>query len=767
MVTSTERIAMEVLAARHRMDGGFRSPQLRSSAMDNGAFSITTLTGPVDTFGNPTPSQQGIFGVQFDGTTTAATVNGPAPPQPVVPTVTPTPNGLEIYYSGAFVGGVTAPMDWARAEIHVSQTNDITGLMASTRKALLPNANGATVNVSGLSPAIGYYVAVIAWSQAGKPSLVSATVGPVQPALLPPELVDIDFNTLGTHLYYTTDGNPPAVTEQVGDLWLEQIDPGPPPRYTTSRWNGTTWVLLADQTATLAALAAEAAATAAAQRAKLYTQDAAPTGLGGADTAIWVDTNDGNRSYSWGGSSWVSRRLGNGAIEPASLVASTVLVTGSVSAALLEAILVLATTIIAGDPTGSHARMEPTGFRVFRPDPDVVGGVEEVLRLGTITNDYFGVVNSAGNLVASVDDTGSAAFANLNVAGNFIVQGKLFDEYIAEANQPAGSFRGMPTALYATSYWGPIQNRVGIAEVNGWLTIGRRYSISWQCHFTSDGTGHDESDFTLHARSSSTDTATAPVVTDAALEHWAYTTTTLANARWLCATGTHMYTATVTGRHRFLLATARGQGVNNILIVGGDSRFPVTMDISDLGPAKPFTGQLSQGSGTFFTGSPPAAPPQPVQQFNTGWMPPVSWLSFNGAGTQRNDVAGPVQGWDPSGFNGDGYGYWWWTLPSISGTVDEVWVWLYSSHWYYNSGGTAILYPIAAGPVGLAGSYLVGGFPKPGSVQVNITGWKNLFHNNQSPRGNGIQVGRAGTTDLTYYGRFDGPSARLLIKYTQ
>jgi hypothetical protein len=768
MTTSTERIAQEMAEIRKRIGAS----QLRRSALDNGNFTVTTPTGPVDSFGNPTPQTSGIVGVQYDGTTTAAVVAGPNPPQPVPPIVVPTINGLEVYYSGAFVNGGVAPMDWARAEIHIAQVSGISGLSALTRKAVIPNANGATINITNLPAGVPHYVAVICWSLAGKPSLVSTVVGPVTPLLMPPSLVDIDFNSLGTHIYYTT-GLAPAVTPILGDLWLKQLATGPPPVYETYRWNGTTWVLLADQTATQAAVTAVAAQAAADAKAKLFVQATTPSYSGPAATAYWVDTSASNVTKIWNGSGWTTYQLGNGAIQPNSLVASTVLVTGSVTAALLEAIMIIGNTIVAGDPTGSHARMTPTGFRVFRADPDGTLVPDEVIRMGTDTNDFFGVVNSNHDLVASIDDTGSAAFANLNVAGDLIVKGLDLELYITNSNQPAGSFRAVLPAPSPPSGYGPIRNRVGLAEVNGWLIAGRRYQINWQCAWTAE-LASGEADFAIQMRSSNTNTASAPVVTDTPLEDWVVGCE-FAN-HWQSATGFTGYTATITGRHRFLLSLARGivWASDYSVYAISDTRFPVSMDITDQGPAKPFTGQQSYGSGTFFGGSAPAAPATPPTQYDTGWMVPAGWSAFNGSGGVRSDTTGPVQGWDPSGFNGDGSGYWYWNLPSISGTVDGVWVWLYSSHWYYNSGGIARLnlikngtsFPAAGGK--LTADYDVGGWPKPGSLQVDISGWAGYFHNSQGAnRAIGVSVGPIGSTNETYYGRFDGPSARLAIHYTQ
>jgi hypothetical protein len=493
---------------------------------------------------------------------------------------------------------------------------------------------------------------------------------------------------------------------------------------------------------------------------------------------LWNGTAVISTSSGWfqgsGANAWQAQTLRTGAFEPQSVLASNVIATGSITAALLEANMILTTTIIAGPSTGDHAVMSPTGFRVYANDP-IDGVPNEVIRMGTDTNDFFGVVNGSGTLVASIDDAGGVHGSRGDFEADVTLGGKSVALMISESQQPVGSFRGTLPPSGGGSFYGPIgagtANRVGLAEVNGMLISGQRYRIDWQCVWTNV-TAWDEAVFSIHPKATTTSgssTAPAPLVTDTTTEQWLDFLSSAGN-RWKTAQGSTEYTAAISGRHRFLLALRGGDSNAGAIHGISDSRFPVSMSINPLGPAKPNTGQFSQGGGTFSGGTPPAAPPTPTQQYDTGWMSPAGWRTFNGSGTERFDTAGPVQGWDPSGFNGDGKGYWWWSLPSISGTVDEVWVWLYSSHWYYNSGGTARLWPInaAAGSPGPTGPYDVGGWPKPGSVQVNISGWAAYFHNNQGTnRAIGVQVGPGGSTNLTYYGRFDGPSARLLIRYTQ
>lgn len=70
-------------------------------------------------------------------------------------------------------------------------------------------------------------------------------------------------------------------------------------------WNGTSWVLSADTRIQDAFNAAAAAQAAADGTIKTYFQTTAPTGLTASDVGdLWFDTDDTNKIYRWNGSSW-------------------------------------------------------------------------------------------------------------------------------------------------------------------------------------------------------------------------------------------------------------------------------------------------------------------------------------------------------------------------------------------------------------------------------------------------------------------------------
>lgn len=556
----------------------------------------------------------------------------------------------------------------------------------------------------------------------------------------------------------------PASGMLLGDFWIDSDD------NVLYRWEGSTpsWVKVQDvniQTAITNAATAQAVADG---KMRIFAQTTAPTGLLAIDVGdMWIDTDDGNKVYTWvwnsatSTGSWQARLLGNSSIEPKSLIASNVVATGTITASLFEASLVLATTIIAGAPLGDHARMTPTGFRVFAADP-IDNVPNEVVRMGTDTNDYLAVVNSAGNLVASVDDTGRASFDGLTVNSDPYFGGKTLSQIITERTRE-NTYRGVIYLGNFDQRTPQIRNEVGLAQFVFPCVAGRTYSITVNGPFVHWGPGTDTELSALYRIATTTGTTPAQATITSQEIHREYRSG-LPEFYWQNMNASFIWDSGTTGLASLLIS---------MLVYFGPPATAaawnwIGFNVEDLGPTNNRPVTRNAGGGTWYTG---AAPPTetPKTQYYVD-LAPLGWESFRGNGTKRTDVPGPVQGWDPSGFNGDGKGHWWFAIPNITGTVDRVDFYCYSNHWYYNSGGTAIFNAAVAGvPYNKQrADWHVGGYPKPGGKTVTLpSDWWPQFRSGVANRFDGVTVGPSGGSNLTYYGRFDGPSARLRIWYTQ
>ena len=195
---------------------------------------------------------------------------------------------------------------------------------------------------------------------------------------------------------------------------------------------------------------------------------------------------------------------------------------------------------------------------------------------------------------------------------------------------------------------------------------------------------------------------------------------------------------------------------------------PVIAIIEDIGPirgnnAKKNTGGGTLGSGGSDTGSSGSSGTTTrTKTFDCTWS-----RTFNGSGGQIDAGENATQGYF-SGTNGNQKAAIGFDDASIrntlsGATVDKVELYLYFSHWYYNSGGTAIIgrhgSTAAQSSWNSIGNKFTdvirkGNWPKPGGQWVDITsmyanGWKNGDVT-------GVLLGPGPSTSKEYYGTAHG-----------
>lgn len=420
--------------------------------------------------------------------------------------------------------------------------------------------------------------------------------------------------------------------------------------------------------------------------------------------------------------------------------------------------------IIAGPVNSDHAEMSDKGFRVYTNDL-VDGQPREVIRMGTDTNDFFGVVDSGGNLVASVDDTGRASFTEINtprlyVAGREIAQ--------VVSNGPRGEvshFLGSPGFDLA-----PVFYPVGVAEVGLRVEKGRSYHIKWRMSvFVNPGTQAQVNGRWTQGNDGDTITqAPAPTTNSTSFAEWRFfpdgdnkTQTIYGEAMWLAQRTTRV-------RFGLTIQTGPDGAVGNV----GVRNAPVEINVLDVGIHGGVTGQFSNMGGSL-NGQVSAPPPASVSQQYFADLAPSGRASWQGNGQLMTWAGGDVyQGYN--GTNGNTRGQFWFDLPNIVGTVDRVDLWVYFRHWYFNSGGTMRL-----GITDQRGTFTdhsfrtpweTGGWPKPGGREIGLPlDWFDLFKgtNNNSFNGRGtcLNLGPGVGNNQVYYGV--ATDARLRIYYTQ
>lgn len=566
--------------------------------------------------------------------------------------------------------------------------------------------------------------------------------------------------------YYTATA--PTSGMIAGDLWVNTTTNA------LSRY-GTSWVLIQDAGIKAAADAAAAADKKAADAATAAqtAQNTASAASGKADTALTTAQGKNTVTYStsipsntanpgiragdlwfqrattgpgsvitgtweWSGTAWQSRVFGDAILN--SLTVGK-LVTGEIAAGQ---------KIIAGPANGTHAEMSSTGFRVFADDPGD-GIPNEVIRLGTDTDDFFAVTGANGQLLATVDETGRGTFSSLNIQGDITIKG---------APLLATTLQNRPKGVVAWGIGTP--DRSGISAETRLFGVtftsepGRFYRITVSgIRFSNAASGSGNGIIWL-IRESGTG--------------YEYGRGNIANAIGAGFSGGHSTTLDVwtsefdVAQSRTLEFSIAPSG--STVWAQYDGNDPYVMVIEDLGPRPPSTGN------TYATPVPEAAKTTYSETI------PASWgQSYKGDGSVMTNADGRLyQGQDPTGSNGN--------LRSLLGfpdltarlagaTLNRAEIFLYAGHWYNNGGGTAVIGAHAStSPPGTfsgvidTGRIQSGGWPKPGARLIDVTGWD---WKGGSVRG--VVLGPGPSTDGEYYGYFNGPGQayfpELRITYTK
>lgn len=443
--------------------------------------------------------------------------------------------------------------------------------------------------------------------------------------------------------------------------------------------------------------------------------------------------------------------------------------------------------IIAGDPVGNHASFSDSGFRVFADDLDD-GVPNEVVRMGTESGDLFAITDSMQQVKASISDSGGGAFTGLSVdptelnpdgspAKGLSIYGTEFLEWLDTLPRGVCSWEVFPADVTS-----PDSNEYGYGEIGFVARPGRLYRISMRGSIETNDTGGIPRVSLRMSYANAPDDAPSPTVTSPVLLTHRPNWQSDANEEYSFSDFAMLYNESLVDRNVRVLMTIWSDGVGTATMYApgtGVSNFSnpgmgAAIVAEDVGP------YLSQG-GAYNTGGATGTPtptPTPVKQYVSTWNATNS-ESYKGSNTARTDTADLVQGYNSS--NGDGFGVVVFTGNAATGettktiatalsgaSLRKVEVYLYANHWYYNGGGTALIR--AYDSTSLSSSTPSGtikqsaSWPKPGGRWVDITSIATAAIR-------GITVGKAGSTNLLYYGRFNGHTQsnkpRLRLTYVR
>lgn len=396
------------------------------------------------------------------------------------------------------------------------------------------------------------------------------------------------------------------------------------------------------------------------------------------------------------------------------------LITGQIAAS---------TEIIAGDPTGYHAKMTATGFKSYSKDTD--GNLVEVVNLGTNSDNVLSVSNGT-QIVASINKNGfgsfiGGAFSSLTLAGVNL------SDALLSAPRGLIYFVEVSDKTYTTSGWSD-----DFISLSIWLEAGRNYMVTgggflftknvvytgyYECQIKKDGVFQQRA---FHVVLDDKSTTEAGV-----------------------GYGVGYFRPSTSGLYKFIFMT----GMTGTYTVTASTAYPMRIGIVDQGNQVPLMNWTYEYS----------PPPTPEKSTYTSTWSLSGIQRYNGSGGTISGSSEGAQGYYSSN-NGNQYTRLNFNATAISGqsvtlntaltdaTINKVELYLCYSHWYYSAGGTAVIYANTSNTTS-GGS---NSSSKPfSSWAVGAGNWVDIT-SIFSTSHRSIQVGQGLSTSFEYYGKFYG-----------
>jgi hypothetical protein len=710
---------------------------------------------------------------------TTATANPLNPPTPSTPTVGAYLGLVYVQWDGKSAAGSAMPTNVMYAEVHVSTSNNFTPSDASFVGRVEVRGSATKMVVPGLTYNTQYYVKLIAVNDLLKksPASAQATATPtrlsgldIQNGQISPDQINFTARDIGgSNAYYSTSqpvvGVGGVTNLKSGDIWYDTDD-----KYTTYRYNGTTWVL-APEIGFIAGTKIVAGT---------LTSDAVGTNLLIASSANIADAIIDSAKIS-------------------SLSASKI-ITGSIQANQ---------RIIAGPELENHAEMTSTGFYVKGPQPGGAPGAVPIMidriRMGTGVSDFFAIPDpfDPESTLAQISEDGGASFQNLSVendpyimgkklignpnvasyAGNGNTVGQALDPRWLNRYDPGtgGLISDRPFKMVGNAYnfvnglEAPgsqgIREEYGIAQFRVPFIKNRTYLINWvpPAFYQTVPNGQyvlrlreQRDERTVAQQIAQPSAAAATQATRNSREVDVMIHSDFATGRINKPSYYSIWVSDYTGYSNIAITMEYQGAANENAVMKVIENAVTTTKVYDMGAADDqVTGQINNMGGQLYAyTTPPPPPPPATQQYYGEWR--YNWVrSYKGNDSYMSNTDGRAyQGQDPSGSNGNqrsyfGFSHIDFAALTAGARIDQIIVYLYFAHWYYNAGGTArVGYTNVFGdpggasrPGGIGETFDSGGWPKPGGRELNVTGWGGAM---QSGNFRGIALGPGNNSYQNY-----------------
>lgn len=455
-------------------------------------------------------------------------------------------------------------------------------------------------------------------------------------------------------------------------------------------------------------------------------------------------------------------RFGN-ASSPSEAVQSSILLVDSAHISDLTASKITAGTILASLLMGARITTAEDGARVELNTTGVVlyddNGQPVINITAAGSGNFFAITDGTDSALATIDSDGNGSFQEVS-ADDVIIDGESFlDDYydpLPKGIVAYGSWSAADEGTFQHAGTAGAGNQDPFMELSFVAQAGRRYRV--RCNSQVDSSVVDE-DFAFELRDGGENTPT---------------TSSTRLARSEIGGGSEGFAVDLfleyvgeftAGLHRLLWTFF---GFDGQMVIYLDNH-PAIMYVEDIGSSVlvPNTAIIQTGSAA------------PVTTYERTYS--ATWFqTYRGDLTQKSDTTAN-QGQLDSGSDGNqrslvGFDYA--TIRSdLSGaTITKITMTAYAEHWWYNSGGTAVIgtHNYTSKPSSWADSKVnqdrtrSSGWPR--SAKRTVTLSNSIGNEFRDGTTTGIAFGPGPSSDVIYYGKFTGSGSNrpsITITYTK
>ncbi|MGW2886398.1 hypothetical protein ACWDDN_13775 [Streptomyces griseoruber] len=392
---------------------------------------------------------------------------------------------------------------------------------------------------------------------------------------------------------------------------------------------------------------------------------------------------------------------------------------------------------------GARAELSPQGLRLYDESGD------EAVSLTTGSPNYLTLTND-GTAVATIDQDGNTGVADLSVAGTLTISGDPIETYLS------GVARGLVAVGYQTTSVSAASTDYGYVELSFDADTSRVYRVVLDCYADPSVAGGE---LVLALKDGGANT---PTISSTQIQS-AFHPMPTAGYRRIRMETIRPGPAFGAGLHRLLVTfhCQNGPSGQTVRLFGG-SNHPGLLYIEDVGPYLPETGQYNTGGGTTTS---------PKKTYTKTYA--ASWSgSYANRGAYNSYYGNKcLQGYYSStnGMQASLIGFPSSLATDLSGaTIQKAEVYLYFDHWYYNSGGKAVIkaHKHTSRPT----TFSSDSEAQTISWGKNVGKWVDITAVFDSTSWRGIALD-PNNSDRTYYGRAQGVGQtyppKLRVTYTK